>query len=115
VHLVVPPNSSVPREHPKLPLIKAVARAHCWLEKVIQGQVFDMRSLAREAGLTGRYVRQVFRCAFLSRDIVEAILAGQQPLDLNFEKLRQDVPLSWTEQREQLGFSPAKTRRPRTP
>ncbi len=113
VHLIVPPNSGVSVEHPKLPLIKAVARAHAWYEKVIQGQAFDVTSLAREAGLTDRYVSKVFRCAFLAPDIVEAILAGRQPQDLSFEKLSQDLPLGWVEQREQLGFPPANTRRPR--
>ena len=76
MHLIVPPNSSVSREHPKVPLIKALARAHGWYEKVIQGKAFDMRSLARDAGLTERYVGKVFRCAFLAPDIVEAILVG---------------------------------------
>jgi site-specific DNA recombinase len=114
VHLIVPPNSGVSPEHPKLPLIKAVARAHSWLERVIQGQVFDRRSLARAAGLTDRYVTKVFRCAFLSPDIVEAILAGRQPLDLNFDKLCQDVPWSWVEQRERLGFPPANSSHPRS-
>jgi hypothetical protein len=109
VHLIVPPNSSVSREHPKLPLIKALARAHGWYEKVIQGKAFDMRSLARDAGLTERYFGKVFRCAFLAPDIVEAILAGRQPHDLNFEKLCHGIPLNWIEQREQLGFSPAST------
>ena len=114
VHLIVPPNSGVSPEHPKLPLIKAVARAHGWLERVMQGQVFDRRSLARDAGLTDRYVSKVFRCAFLSPDIVEAILAGRQPFDLNFDKLCQDVPLSWVEQRERLGFPPANSSHPRS-
>jgi site-specific DNA recombinase len=114
VHLIVPPNSGVSPEHPKLPLIKAVARAHSWLERVMQGQVFDRRSLARDAGLTDRYVSKVFRCAFLSPDIVEAILAGRQPFDLNFDKLCQDVPWSWVEQRERLGFPPANSSHPRS-
>jgi hypothetical protein len=114
VHLVVPPSSGVPREHPKLPLIKALARAQGWYEKVVQGKAFDMRSLARDAGLTERYVGKVFRCAFLAPDIVEAILAGRQPQDLNFDKLVQNVPMSWAEQREQLGFSPLYRCRPRT-
>ena len=73
-----------------------------------------MRSLARDAGLTERYVGKVFRCAFLAPDIVEAILAGRQPHDLNFHKLCHDIPLSWVEQREQLGFSPARTHGPCT-
>jgi site-specific DNA recombinase len=72
-----------------------------------------MRSLAREAGLTERYVGKVFRCAFLAPDIVESILAGRQPQDLNFDKLCQDIPLSWVEQRNRFGFSPAKTPRSR--
>ena len=49
----------------------------------------------------------------LIKDIVEAILAGRQPHDLNFEKLCHDIPLSWVEQSEQLGFSPARTHGPR--
>ena len=115
VHLIVPPNSSVSREHPKVPLIKALARAHGWYEKVIQGKAFDMRSLARDAGLTERYVGKVFRCAFLAPDIVEAVLVGRQPHDLNFEKLCHDIPLNWVEQREQLGFSPARKHGPHGP
>jgi site-specific DNA recombinase len=113
VHLVVPPSSSVSREHPKLPLIKALARSLGWYEKVVHGKAFDMRSLSRDAGLTERYVGKVFRSAFLAPDIVEAILAGRQPQDLNFDKLCQNLSLSWIEQREQLGFSPANTPRPR--
>ena len=112
MHLIVPPNSSVSPEHPKAPLIKALARAHGWHKRVIQGEAFDIRSLARDARLTDRYVRKVFRGALLAPDIVEAILAGRQPRDLNFEKLCQRIPLSWVEQREQLGFSPASTHGP---
>jgi DNA invertase Pin-like site-specific DNA recombinase len=104
VHLVVPPNSSIAVPHPRLPLIKAIARAHGWYERVVQGEALDMRSLARQAGLTERYVGKVFACAFLAPDIIESILDGRQPDDLNFEKLCQRVPLSWAEQRAQFGF-----------
>jgi site-specific DNA recombinase len=105
VHLVVPPNStSVSPRHPRSSLIKAVARAHGWYENVIQGKALDMRSLARQAGLTERYVGKVLACAFLAPDIIESILEGRQPHDLNFEKLCQHVQLSWAEQRRQFGF-----------
>jgi site-specific DNA recombinase len=93
-------------------LIKAIARAHGWYEKVVQGNAFDMRSLARHVGLTERYIGKVFGCAFLAPDIIESILEGRQPHDLNFEKLCQHVPLSWTEQRDQFGFPQASTRGP---
>jgi hypothetical protein len=49
VHLVVPPNSSVSVGHPKTSLMKAIARAHSWYEKVVLGEALDMRSLARQA------------------------------------------------------------------
>jgi len=105
VHLVVPPNASaVSVPHPKAALIKAVARAHGWYEKVLQGKAPDMRSLARQAGLTERYIGKVFACAFLAPDIIESILDGRQPPDLTFEKLCHDIPLSWAEQRSKFGF-----------
>jgi hypothetical protein len=85
-------------------LIKAVVRGHAWYEKVLEGKVADMRLLARETGLTPRYVRNVFACAFLAPDIVEAILEGHQPLTLKVEHLFKNTPLSWAEQRQQFGF-----------
>jgi len=104
IHLVVPPHSNAPVRHPRPALIKAVVRGHAWYEKVLEGKVADMRSLARETGLTPHYVRNVFTCAFLAPDIVEAILEGRQPLTLKFEHLYKNIPLSWAEQREQFGF-----------
>lgn len=112
VHLVVPPNSSVSVVHPKPSLIKAIARAQGWYEKVVHGNALDMRSLARQAGLTERYVGKVFGCALLAPDIIESILEGRQPHDLNFEKLCKHVPLSWAEQRVQFGFPQESIRRP---
>jgi site-specific DNA recombinase len=46
VHLVVPPGSSVAVRQPKLSLIKAIARAHGWYERIMLGEVVDMRSIA---------------------------------------------------------------------
>jgi site-specific DNA recombinase len=91
-------------EDPKPSLIKAITRAHGWYEKVIQGNARNMSELARQVGLTERYVGKVFACALLAPDIVESILEGRQPRDLNFEKLCRHVPPSWAEQRERFGF-----------
>jgi site-specific DNA recombinase len=104
VHLVVPPNSIDSVRHPKPSLIKAIARAHGWYEKVVQGNALDMRSLARQAGLTERYVGKVFGCALLAPDIIDSILEGRQPHDLNFAKLCEYLLSSWAEQRERFGF-----------
>jgi hypothetical protein len=64
---------------PNPSLVKAIARAHAWYTRVLEGNAFDQRSLARHAGFTERYVGKVFSCAFLAPDIVDAILQGRQP------------------------------------
>jgi site-specific DNA recombinase len=116
VHLVVPPNSaSVSPRHPKSSLIKAIARAHGWYEKVARGEAVNMRSLAQHAGLTERYVGKVFGCALLAPDIIESILEGRQPQGLSFDKLCEHVPLSWSEQREHFGFPPVSSQRSKSP
>jgi site-specific DNA recombinase len=105
VHLVVPPNpSGVSPHHPNPSLMKAVARARDWYERVLEGKSSDQRSLTLHAGVTERYVGKVFGCAFLAPDIIEAILEGRQPRDLSFRKLCSNIPLSWIEQRKQFGF-----------
>jgi site-specific DNA recombinase len=110
VHLVVPPNpATISASKTKPALLKALARAHSWYATVLEGKALDQRALARHARLTERYVGKVFPCAFLAPDIVESILQGRQPDDLTFAKLCTDIPLSWTEQRRQLGFLPVES------
>ena len=43
--------------------------------------------------------------AFLAPDIVEAILDGSQPGELELERLMKGIPIGWNEQRRALGFS----------
>jgi site-specific DNA recombinase len=106
VRLVVPPgpDTETLAGPPAPSLVKAVARAYGWHERILQGAAFDQRSLAQHTGLSRRYVGRVLEGAFLAPDIVEAILQGRQPPGLTFEKLCHPLPLSWVEQREQLGF-----------
>jgi site-specific DNA recombinase len=105
LRLILPPNSKgeIPgRSSPAL--LKAIARAHDWRERIVNGSVQDRRSIAQQTGLNQRYVRRVFECAFLAPDIVEAILDGRQPHDLTVQKLCRNLPMNWSEQRKRLGF-----------
>jgi hypothetical protein len=67
LHLVVQPHATTPSQHPRAALIKAVVRGRVWCEKILDGQVVDLKSLARETDLTPNYVRHVLACAFLAR------------------------------------------------
>ena len=105
VRLVFLPNSSGETSARSSPsLLKAVARAHEWRERIVNGAAKDIRSLSQQTGLEVRYLRRVLECASLAPDIVEAILDGRQPQHLTAQKLQRNLSLDWTEQRKQLGF-----------
>jgi site-specific DNA recombinase len=103
MRLVVAPNSSSPIK-PVAPLLKAITRAQDWSKRLLDGSAVSQTDLARQLGMNHRYIDHVLQCAFLAPDIVEAILDGRQPPDLNFDKLTRNLPLEWAEQRRQLGF-----------
>ena len=93
------------RARPNGALIKAVARGHVWYERLLSGQATSLRAIAREHGVTPRYVGRLLRYAFLAPEIVEAILQGQQPPQLTLARLGKNLPLDWTEQHQALGYS----------
>lgn len=68
------------------------------------GKANSAADIARDEGMTRAYVARVVRLAFLARDVVEAILDGRHPPDLNAEPLvrRSLLPLAWDDQRRLL-------------
>ncbi|WP_435417998.1 hypothetical protein WAB17_00015 [Parerythrobacter aurantius] len=69
--------------------------------------------LERERGLPSMtaspvspYKRMILRLVFLAPDIQQAILRGLQAPGFNLEVFRKmSVPLTWSRQREMLGFA----------
>ena len=59
--------------------------------------------MAERDGITRRYVRRLVDLAFLSPELVDAILHGGQPVELTTTRLTElDLPLDWTDQRSLL-------------
>jgi hypothetical protein len=84
-------------------LIKAIARGHAWFEELATGRARSLQDLAKRDGIARRYIRRLVGLAFLSPQLVEAILQGRQPVALNATRLTQlDLPLDWTEQHKLL-------------
>jgi hypothetical protein len=53
-------------------------------------------------------VAEVLRLTTLAPDIIESVLDGRQPRDLNLHTLRgrrDQLPRDWGEQRKALGFA----------
>ena len=101
----------IPREHdaqlrarPNPALIKALARPHVWKNMLVSGAAPSVRAIARQESMTHRYVGRILRLAFLAPDIMETILDGYQPGDLELEHLLEGIPLLWSDQRRRLGF-----------
>ena len=102
VRLVLAPDAAQgsPRAIPSL--IKAVARAHEWVDRIARGEVPHQRAIAAETGLHRRYVGRIMQLAFLAPDITEGILEGRQPPELTLETLMGDMSADWITQRTQL-------------
>jgi site-specific DNA recombinase len=80
-------------------LIKAIARGRGWFEELVAGRARSLQELAKRDGITRRYIRRLIDLAFLSPQVVEAILQGRQPVELTATRLTEfDLPLDWAEQ-----------------
>ena len=102
VRLVLPPDSAsgAPRAIPSL--VKAIARAHHWVNRIASGEVPHQRAIVAETGLHPRYVGRLIQLTFIAPDITEAILEGKQSQHLTLERLMADIPSDWIGQRIQL-------------
>lgn len=104
IRLIVPGGSGEEqRARPNVALIKAVARAYTWYERLLSGEATSLQAIAREHSVMPRYVRRILRCAFLAPDLVEAILQGHQPPGLTLAGLCHTLPLDWAEQCKEFG------------
>jgi hypothetical protein len=84
-------------------LIKAIARGRAWFEELATGRAQSLQELAKRDGISRRYIRRLVGLAFLSPQLVEAILQGRQPVELTATRLMElDLPLDWTEQHRLL-------------
>jgi site-specific DNA recombinase len=86
-------------------LQSALAKALEWNQKLIDGKVESMAALAKQEGVTQRYIAHVIKLAFLAPDIMNAILKGRVPHDLTLTRLKKDLPLDWAQQRKIFGIT----------
>ena len=66
-----------------------------------------LEDLARAKGVNATYVSRVLRLTLLAPEIVEAILDGRQPAELQLDDLLEGFPLEWEGQRRSLAISSA--------
>ena len=78
-------------------------RGRAWFEELVSGRARSLQELAERDGISRRYIRRLIGLAFLSPELVEAILQGRQSVALTATRLTElDLPLDWTEQQKLL-------------
>ncbi len=79
-------------------LIRNIARALVWFERIKNGETFGEIAATEDA--SKRRIQQMVGLAFLAPDIIRDILDGKHPLGLTSEWLmRHELPSDWNEQR----------------
>ena len=65
-----------------------------------EGVYATIEELAKSRGIAKTYVSQVLRLTLLAPEIVEAILDGRQPAELQLDDLLAGFLLDWSRQSE---------------
>jgi hypothetical protein len=87
-------------------LINTISRGFQYWTMLASGEVASTEELAKKVRLSGQTMGRIVPLGMLAPDIVEAIIEGKQPATLTARELLHDVelPVSWEEQRQVLGF-----------
>ena len=91
------------------------ARAFRWRKLLDTCVHSTLEDLARAKGLAPSYVSSILRLTLLAPEIVEAILDGRQPAELQLDDLLEGFPLDWAEQGRTLFRAESASIPPRSP
>lgn len=100
--LVVAPEGATwgaPRPRVDSTMVKALARAHRWKRLLESSRFASVAELAEAEKINQSYLCRVLRLTLLAPDIVETILDGRQPAELQLDTLLKPLPVQWDRQR----------------
>lgn len=81
-------------------LVRGVALAKSWADRLAAAQAPNLKALALSEGYCEHYAAKLLPLAWLAPDLVETILAGRQPAAMSLSGLtKQPLPVDWDEQR----------------
>jgi hypothetical protein len=97
---VVTPDGAewAPRPRVDNAMVKALARAFRWRKMLDEATHATIEDLATSKRIAKTYVSQVLRLTLLAPEIVDSILGGRQPAELQLEDLLEGFPLEWESQ-----------------
>lgn len=96
---LVEPNGAAAAQISNEPLVRLIARARRWWGELSKGEV-DVTRYAAQEKVPSSYMLRVLRLAFLSPEVIDAIIGGRARADLGCTILTLSVDISpdWREQ-----------------
>jgi DNA invertase Pin-like site-specific DNA recombinase len=85
-------------------LIRALVRAHAWLQQLDDGSYGSIEDLADANNIHPKVVRQALRLAYLPPKFTSSILEGTHPAAATAARVPKLLPVSWSKQQYALGF-----------
>ena len=87
-----------------LTLVRLIVKARGWWQRLQQERGLTVTSLAATEDVTQSYITRVLRLAFLSPDVIKAIMTGGQPAWLDSGSLsgQDSISIDWEQQRQDL-------------
>jgi hypothetical protein len=80
-------------------VLRAVVQAFRWKQQLESGQFGTISELAEAEKLDRSFVSHTLRLTLLAPDLVEAILDGKQPREMELQPLMRGLPVEWERQR----------------
>ncbi len=79
-------------------LLRAIGRAWDWRRRLERGDITTIADLAREEGISDRYVSRVIRLAWLAPSVLDRLVLRREPTVLSIFDLCGVAELPWVEQ-----------------
>lgn len=102
--VMTPPGATLWSPAPRVDtaLLKAVVRAHRWRRILESGEYGSSAELAKAEKVNASYLSRILRLTLLDPSIIEAIVAGRQPSNLQLDDLLKPLPAAWAKQNSRL-------------
>jgi hypothetical protein len=102
--VITPEGATWARSRPQIDgtIIKAIARAFRWRRLLETGVHATVAEIAAAEAINPTYVGRILRLTLLAPDIVETLLAGRQPANLQLADLLKPFPVEWERQRAEI-------------
>ena len=79
-------------------MVRAIARAFRWRDMLETGKYATVREIAEAEKINETYVGRVLRLTLLAPHVVQTIVDGRQPAELQLDALMRRFPVGWKEQ-----------------